>query len=117
YLNLLGQRQVRGAIDFDTQELAFTLDNKKKIASIDPVIRNDAHRMIEEFMLCANVATAAFLQEHKIPSLYRVHAGPQMKKLASLRMMLADKGLVLGGGDKPTSHDYNALLEQVHDLE
>ncbi|HGS4572524.1 TPA: RNB domain-containing ribonuclease, partial [Vibrio cholerae] len=44
-------------------------------------------------------------------------AGPQMKKLASLRMMLADKGLVLGGGDKPTSHDYNALLEQVHDLE
>lgn len=117
YLNLLGQRQVRGAIDFDTQELAFTLDNKKKIASIDPVIRNDAHRMIEEFMLCANVATAEFLQEHKIPSLYRVHAGPQMKKLASLRMMLADKGLVLGGGDKPTSHDYNALLEQVHDLE
>ncbi|WP_230665215.1 RNB domain-containing ribonuclease, partial [Vibrio cholerae] len=45
YLNLLAQRQVRGAIDFDTQELAFTLDNKKKIASIDPVIRNDAHRM------------------------------------------------------------------------
>ncbi|MEG9362411.1 RNB domain-containing ribonuclease, partial [Vibrio cholerae] len=69
------------------------------------------------FMLCANVATAAFLQEYKIPSLYRVHAGPQMKKLASLRMMLAEKGLVLGGGDKPTSHDYNALLEQVHDLE
>lgn len=51
---------MRGAIDFDTQELAFTLDNKKKIASIDPVIRNDAHRMIEEFMLCANVATARF---------------------------------------------------------
>lgn len=117
YLNLSGQRQVRGAIDFDTQELSFTLNNKKKIASIVPVVRNDAHRMIEEFMLCANVATAQFLQQQKIPSLYRVHSGPQMKKLSSLRMMLADKGLTLAGGDKPTSHDYNALLEQVRDLD
>ncbi|ENP7379547.1 ribonuclease R [Vibrio parahaemolyticus] len=117
YLNLSGQRKVRGAIDFDTQELAFKLNNKKKIASIVPVVRNDAHRMIEEFMLCANVATAQFLELNKIPSLYRVHSGPQMKKLTSLRMLLAEKGLTLAGGDKPTSHDYNALLDQVRDLD
>ncbi|TOM87226.1 hypothetical protein CGH43_25470, partial [Vibrio parahaemolyticus] len=80
---------------FDTQELAFKLNNKKKIASIVPVVRNDAHRMIEEFMLCANVATAQFLELNKIPSLYRVHSGPQMKKLTSLRMLLAEKGLTL----------------------
>lgn len=117
YLNLSGQRKIRGAIDFDTQELAFTLNNKKKIASIVPVVRNDAHRMIEEFMLCANVATAQFLERHKISSLYRVHSGPQMKKLSSLRMLLADRGLTLAGGDKPTYHDYNSLLEQVRDLD
>jgi ribonuclease R len=117
YLNLSEQRKARGAIDFDTQELAFTLNNKKKIASIVPVVRNDAHRMIEEFMLCANVATAQFLQQHKVPSLYRVHSGPQMKKLSSLSVLLADKGFTLAGGDKPTSHDYNSLLEQVRDLD
>ncbi|PFG58328.1 ribonuclease R [Vibrio sp. ES.051] len=117
YLNLSSQRKVRGAIDFDTQELAFTLNNKKKIDSIVPVIRNDAHRMVEEFMLCANVATAQFLQQHKIPSLYRVHSGPQMKKLSSLRVMLADRGLTLTGGDEPTPHDYNSLLAQVKGLD
>ncbi|MDF4782118.1 RNB domain-containing ribonuclease, partial [Vibrio parahaemolyticus] len=85
--------------------------------SIVPVVRNDAHRMIEEFMLCANVATAQFLELNKIPSLYRVHSGPQMKKLTSLRMLLAEKGLTLAGGDKPTSHDYNALVDQVRDLD
>jgi ribonuclease R len=117
YLNLSAQRQVRGAIDFDTQELTFNLNNKKKIDSIIPVVRNDAHRMIEEFMLCANVATAQFLLQHKVPSLYRVHAGPQMKKLSSLRIMLAEKGLTFGGGDNPTSHDYNHLLEHVKSLD
>jgi len=117
YLSLSYQRKIRGAIDFDTEELAFKLNNNKKIASIVPVIRNDAHRMIEEFMLCANVATAQFLELNKIPSLYRVHSGPQMKKLTSLRMLLADKGLTLAGGDKPTSHDYNSLLDQARDVD
>ncbi|GAA6183129.1 ribonuclease R [Aliiglaciecola sp. NS0011-25] len=107
------QRKQRGAIEFETQELALKLYKNKNIANISPLKRNDAHRMIEEFMLCANVATAQFLERNKIPSLFRVHAGPQQKKLTALRAFLSDKGLNLGGGDKPTPHHYNNLLKKV----
>jgi ribonuclease R len=106
-------RSKRGAIDFDTQELKFNLNKKQKITSMSPVIRNDAHKMIEEFMLCANVATADFLQTHKIPALYRSHEGPKQKKLTLLRTFLSEKGLVLGGGEKPASHHYNQLLNNI----
>ncbi len=110
---LLKQRKQRGAIDFETRELALKLNKHKNIASISPLKRNDAHRMIEEFMLCANVATAQFLQRHKIPSLFRVHSGPQQKKLTALRAFLTEKGLTLDGGDSPSSHHYNDLLKKV----
>lgn len=115
YNVLIPARSKRGAIDFETQELKFNLSKDKKIASMSPVIRNDAHKMIEEFMLCANVATANFLQAKKIPSLYRSHEGPTDKKLTLLRAFLTDKGLTLGGGDKPTSQHYNQLLNKVQD--
>jgi len=113
YLRLSHARKLRGAIEFDTQELALNLNKNQKIASIKPIKRHDAHRMIEEFMLCANVATAQFLARHKIPGLFRVHAGPQPKKLTLLRSLLSEKGLALAGGDKPTSHHYNTLLEKI----
>ncbi len=115
YNVLIPARSKRGAIDFETQELKFNLSKDKKIASMSPVIRNDAHKMIEEFMLCANVATANFLQAKKVPSLYRSHEGPTDKKLTLLRAFLSDKGLTLGGGDKPTSQHYNQLLDKVQE--
>jgi ribonuclease R len=71
--------------------------------------------MIEEFMLCANVATAKFLEANNIPSLYRSHEGPTDKKLTLLRTFLTEKGLTLGGGDKPTSQHYNQLLNKTED--
>jgi ribonuclease R len=113
YEDLIAARKQRGAIEFETQELILNLTKNRKISSIEPVKRNDAHRMIEEFMLCANVATAQFLDKHKIAGLYRVHAGPQQKKLAMLRSILLEKGLQLGGGDKPTSAHYNQLLTNI----
>ena len=113
YTALASQRKRRGAIEFETQELALKLNKHKSITSVTPIKRNDAHRMIEEFMLCANVATAQFLDSHKIPSLFRVHAGPQQKKLVALRAFLSEKGLTLGGKDKPTSRHYNDLLKKV----
>ena len=115
YQVLIPARSKRGAIDFETQELKFNLNKNKKIASMSPVIRNDAHKMIEEFMLCANVATANFLDEHKIPSLFRSHDGPTDKKLTALREFLSEKGLVLAGGEKPTSQHYNQLLTKIVD--
>lgn len=66
-------------------------------------------------MLCANVATARFLKKHQVPALYRVHDGPSEERLAGVRLFLGELGLQLGGGDKPKSSDYQALLSQIAD--
>jgi ribonuclease R len=78
-----------------------------------PVRRNDAHKLIEECMLCANVATARFFEEQKLPILYRVHEGPGEEKLENLRRFLGELGLDLGGGDNPTPMDYQRLRSQI----
>ncbi|MGO1232393.1 MAG: ribonuclease R [Marinobacter sp.] len=108
-------RTERGAIDFETTETKIVFDANRKIEEIVPVTRNDAHKIVEECMLCANVATARFLKKHEVPALYRVHAGPSEEKLANLRLFLGELGLQLGGGDKPTSADYQQLLAEVAD--
>lgn len=110
---LMSARKQRGAIEFESKEFKFNLTKKRRIDSLSPIKRNDAHRMIEEFMLCANVSTAQFLDHHKIPSLFRVHNGPQQKKLTFLRAFLLEKGLSLGGNDQPSSHHYNKLLNNI----
>ncbi|GAB1621281.1 ribonuclease R [Agarivorans albus] len=106
-------RAKRGAIDFETNESQFEFNAQRKIEGIVPLIRNDAHKLIEECMLCANVATARFLEQLNIPALYRVHRGPKEKKLTALRSFLAELGLNLGGGDKPSPADYNQLLSSI----
>jgi len=114
YLVLSAARRQRGAIDFDSQELQLKLNKNSKIVNIAAIVRNDAHKMIEEFMLSANVATAQFLAQHQIPAMFRVHAGPQEKKLQLLRAFLLEKGLTLGGGDKPSPKHYNQLLAKIN---
>ncbi|MBN7771535.1 ribonuclease R [Marinobacter daepoensis] len=113
YKLLRKARTERGAIDFETTETRIVFDAQRKIEEIVPVHRNDAHKIVEECMLCANVATARFLKKHKIPALYRVHDGPSEERLSNLRLFLGELGLQLGGGDKPSSADYQALLGQV----
>ncbi len=108
-------REARGAIDFETVETRIVFGPDKKIEEIVPTERNDAHKIIEECMLCANVATARFLQKLKLPGLYRVHEGPTLEKLQNLRAFLGEVGLNLGGGDKPAPGDYSALLAQIQD--
>lgn len=115
YKVLFAARERRGAIDFDTAELALTFDQYGKIADIVPAPRNDAHRLIEECMLAANVCAANFLTEHEQPALYRVHEGPPHDKLASLRDFLASSALTLTGGDHPTAMDYAALIDRIRD--
>ncbi len=110
---LMPARRQRGAIEFETKEFTFNFTKKRKISSVSPVKRNDAHRMIEEFMLCANVSTAKFLDHHNIPSLFRTHNAPQQKKLTILQAFLTEKGLRLEGGDKPSPHHYNKLLNNI----
>ncbi len=108
-------RQQRGAIDFDTQETAIEYGPDHKIERILPTRRNDAHRIIEECMIAANVAAARFLQRHRVPGLYRIHEGPSLEKLEKLRGFLGELGLGLGGGDKPSTKDYALLLQRARE--
>ncbi|WJW74795.1 ribonuclease R [Thiohalobacter sp. IOR34] len=106
-------REARGAIDFDRTETRIEFGKARKIERIVPVERNDAHKLIEECMIAANVATARFLERHRLPTLYRVHEGPQAEKLADLREFLGELGLSLPGGDKPEARHFAQLLKQV----
>ncbi|HET9748558.1 MAG TPA: ribonuclease R [Casimicrobiaceae bacterium] len=115
YKVLFAARERRGAIDFDTAELSLSFDPQGKIADIVPAPRNDAHRLIEECMLAANVCAAQYLALHEQPALYRVHEGPPPEKLASLREFLASSALTLTGGDAPTAMDYAALIDRIRD--
>lgn len=116
YKVLLKARHSRGAIDFETQETRIVFGSGRKIAEIKPTERNDAHKLIEECMLCANVATAAFLQKHELPALFRVHDGPPLERQEKLRAFLGELGLTLHKGKEgPTPKDYQALLERIQD--
>lgn len=115
YKALRKQRVRRGAIDFETTETQIVFGRDRKIERIVPMERNDAHRMIEELMVAANVAAAEFLLENKIPALYRTHAGPSQEKLENLRSFLAELGLSLGGGERPQPKHYAKLLDSVRE--
>ncbi|MBA4143161.1 MAG: ribonuclease R [Nitrosospira sp.] len=112
---LLKVRGKRGAIDFETIETQMIFNDQGKIERIVPVKRNDAHRLIEECMLAANVCASDFLQKHKQPTLYRVHEGPTPEKLIALRDFLKEFGVQLRGGDEPRAMDYARTLAKIKD--
>ena len=115
FKNLHAARFKRGAIDFDTVETQMRFNDQGKIEAIVPVIRNDAHRLIEECMLAANVCAADFLEKKKQPGLFRIHGTPAPAKLEALRDFMKEFGLGLEGGDSPTGKDYGKLLDQIRE--
>lgn len=110
---LLKKRQKRGAMEFESVETQMIFDDNGKIERIIPVIRNDAHKLIEECMLCANVCSADFLLKNKHSGLFRNHAGPTPEKLSTLREQLGLLGLSLGGGDDPSPKHYADLADKI----
>jgi ribonuclease R len=110
---LLKARQERGAIDFETTETYIVCNAVGKIEKIIPRTRNDAHRLIEECMLAANVCAADLLIRHKHPGTFRIHAVPTEEKLNQLRTFLKLVGLNLGGGTKPTARDYAEVMQHI----
>ena len=110
---LLKARQERGAIDFETTETYIVCNAVGKIEKIIPRTRNDAHRLIEECMLAANVCAADLLIRHKHPGTFRVHAVPTEEKLLQLRTFLKLVGLNLGGGTSPTARDYAEVMQRI----
>ena len=113
YLQLRVRREERGALDIDQMEAKFIFNAARKIERIETRERNDAHRLIEECMIAANVAAAEYLTKHKLPALYRVHAVPDGEKLVSLRKFLAEVGVTLPGGEHPEAKDFAAVLTQA----
>jgi ribonuclease R len=110
---LLDARHQRGAIDFETTETYIVSDERGKIQQILPRTRNDAHRLIEECMLAANVCAADLLQTHKHPGVYRIHAAPSSEKLTQIRTYLRQVGLFLGGGENPQASDYTEIINKI----
>jgi ribonuclease R len=113
YKVLRVQREARGAMDFDTQESVIVFGKQRKIEKIVPLVRNEAHRLIEECMLVANCAAARFLEKKKMSRLLRVHEGPSSEKVSDLRVFLEALGLSLGGGESPAPADYMKLTGQI----
>lgn len=113
FLILQKNRKERGAMDFDSTETKIEFDEFRKIQRIVPLVRNDAHRLIEECMLAANVAVARYLEKEKIPTLYRVHAAPEEEKVVALRQFLGELGLQLSGGKVPRPKDFQRTLAEV----
>ncbi|MGI9273597.1 MAG: ribonuclease R [Endozoicomonas sp.] len=107
-------RHERGTIDFETVETQILFGRNRKIDKIVPAVRNDAHKLIEECMLCANVCAARFLEKHDLAGLYRVHEGPTMEKRLNLNSFIASLGLSLPAGKLKPAH-FQALLDQVRD--
>ena len=106
-------RKKRGSIDFDLPETKIIFGENRKIERIVALQRNDAHRLIEECMLCANISAARYLLQNDCPGLFRVHEGPSPEKLMDLRKFLNEHGLKLPGKELPTPRDYAKLLETV----
>ena len=113
YRRLARAREARGAIDFETVETYIVCDANGRIERIVPRVRNDAHKLIEECMLAANVCAADLLARHQHPALYRVHEGPTPDRLANVRALLKSLGLHLEGGDAPRPSDYAALIRRI----
>jgi len=115
YEVLAKARRARGAIEFDSSETRIVFDDERKISELVPVVRNDAHKLIEECMILANIQAAAFLEKAEIPALYRVHNGPKADRLEDLRAFLALHGLTVGGGATPAAADYAKLSREIAD--
>ena len=113
YQVLHEQRTKQGLIDFTSSESRFEFNGEKGIESIARVKRSEAHRLIEEMMLVANVAASLWIQQNAIPALYRVHNTPKAEKLQELRLILSQLGLTLGGGEEPHIKDYANLMRTI----
>lgn len=106
-------REKRGAIEFETTETVIVFNEQGKIDHIEPSTRNDAHRLIEECMLAANVCASDLLKKHEHPALYRIHEGPTPEKLEALRTFMKEFGFQVSGGDSPHAKDYGKLLARI----
>jgi len=113
YQALYAAREKRGALDFDAPEVKIVFDEQGRIAALREQRRNDAHRLIEECMIAANVEAARFLKKHRIPALFRVHGQPEEDRLEQLRVFLGGFGISLPADRPLEPADLNAVLHRA----
>jgi ribonuclease R len=115
YKSFIRARSGRGALELDTPELKLKFDDQGRVAALVEYPRNDAHRLIEECMVAANVAAARFLDRHKVPTLYRVHGLPEIDRLETLRTFMREFGLWLPPPGEITPEHLRDLLQKIGD--
>ena len=115
YRALLAARERRGAVDFETTETQIVCDESGRIEKIVPRTRNEAHRLIEESMLAANVCSAEFISQSKHHGLFRVHEGPTPEKLETLRQYLKALGVHHNVSDEPRPSEFQELAHATQD--
>ena len=106
------QRMRSGAVDFDLPETRIVFNDDRKIQRIEPVSRNQAHQLIEECMLAANICAAQSIRDHQVLKMFRSHEDPDRVKVEDVRRFLREFGLSLGGGSEPTAKDYSKVVTQ-----
>lgn len=115
YKTLDQAREERGGISFESEEAKFIFNAERRIERIEQTQRNDAHKLIEECMILANISAARFVEKAKEPALFRIHDKPSTEAITAFRSVLAELGLELPGGNKPEPRDYAELLESIGD--
>lgn len=115
YQSLAKARARRHAIEFDTKEVVFEYNDQRKIENIHPYERNEAHLVIEECMIAANICAAKYLKKNKVPSLYRIHEGPNPNKVQDMIEFLSAYGVKMTGTE-PTPEQYALALSQIKEL-
>ncbi len=110
---LLAARQRRGTLDLDLPERRILLDERGNVRRIEPRRRHDSHRLIEEFMIAANVAAAETLERARQPCMYRVHDAPDAAKVEALREFVATLGFNLARGQVLRPRMFTQLLERA----
>jgi len=113
YRLLRKRREARGALDFDSSEIYFSFDEEGRVADIRPRTRHDAHKLIEEAMVAANVEASKFVAESKLPMLFRVHETPPSTKLDGLEAFLRAQGLQVAWDEDPTPQQFARIQQQV----
>ncbi|QJR81506.1 ribonuclease R [Alteromonas pelagimontana] len=113
YRALKKSRLQRGAIEFETQEVKFVFNAQRKIENIVPLIRNDAHKLIEECMIMANVSAAKWLEKHKAPALYRVHDKPDADRLTAFTAYLSEIGVSHRINEDATPADFTDVVDKT----
>ena len=113
YRSLAKARQRRGALDLDLPEVKIELGEDGRVARVLPRPRNDAHRLIEECMIAANVQAAKFLRRHRLPALYRVHPGPGEEKFEELRVLLQELGIKVPAQARTDPRHLNRALSEI----